>query len=89
MRKLSFSEIINHALNVTLNRTLMTSGTTMLVLFSLVLLGGKTIFGFALVMLMGVGIGTLSSLFIAPPMLLYFHDREERKHRETLELKRA
>ncbi len=74
LRKLSFSEIINHALNVTLNRTLMTSGTTMLVLFSLVLLGGKTIFGFALVMLMGVGIGTLSSLFIAPPMLLYFHD---------------
>jgi SecD/SecF fusion protein len=89
LRKLSYPEIINHALNVTLNRTLMTSGTTMLVLLSLVLLGGKTIFGFALVMLTGVGIGTLSSLFIAPPVLLYFHNREERKGKEELELKRA
>lgn len=89
LRKLSFADIINHALNVTLNRTLMTSGTTMLVLLVLVLLGGKTIFGFALVMLIGVGIGTLSSLFIAPPMLLYFHNREERKLRSELELKRV
>ncbi len=85
LRKLSFAQIINHALNVTLNRTLMTSGTTMLVLFALVLLGGKTIFGFALVMLMGVGIGTLSSLFIAPLMLLYFHNREEQKQLEAAE----
>lgn len=76
LRKLSFSEIINHALNVTLARTLMTSGTTLLVLLALVLLGGKSIFAFSLVMTIGVIVGTLSSLFIAAPMLLFLHNRE-------------
>jgi SecD/SecF fusion protein len=76
LRKLKFSEIINHALNVTLSRTLMTSGTTLLVLLALVFLGGKSIFAFSLVMTIGVVVGTLSSLFIASPVLLYFHNRE-------------
>lgn len=78
LRKLKFSEMINHALNVTLNRTLMTSGTTVLVLVALVALGGSAIFSFALVMTLGVVFGTFSSLFIASPALLYFHGREER-----------
>lgn len=77
LRKLSFPEIINHALNVTLSRTVMTSGTTMLVLLTLVLFGGHSIFAFSLVMTIGVVIGTLSSLFIASPTLLYLHNREE------------
>lgn len=76
MRKSSFSEVINHALNVTLSRTLMTSGITLLVLIPLILLGGSTIFGFALVMAIGVIFGTLSSLFIAAPLMQYFHRRE-------------
>ncbi|CRX39030.1 protein translocase subunit SecF [Estrella lausannensis] len=78
-RKWRFEDIVNHALNVTLSRTLMTSGTTMLVLLSLVFLGGKSIFAFSLVMTIGVVVGTLSSLFIASPVLLYFHNRELRK----------
>lgn len=81
MRKMSFPDIINHALNVTLSRTLMTSGTTLLVLIALVLLGGKSIFAFSLVMTIGVLVGTASSLFIATPALLYFHNREERAER--------
>jgi SecD/SecF fusion protein len=76
MRRSSFSEIVNHALNVTLSRTTMTSGTTLLVLIPLILLGGSTLFGFALVMAIGVVFGTLSSLFIATPLLKFFHDRE-------------
>lgn len=76
MRKLTFPEIINHALNVTLSRTVMTSGTTLLVLIVLVVMGGKSIFAFALVMTIGVLIGTFSSLFIASPVLLYLHNRE-------------
>ncbi len=76
-RKKKFGEIINHALNITLTRTLMTSGTTLLVLLTLVLLGGKAIFGFALVMTVGVMVGTISSLFIASPVMLFFHNREE------------
>ncbi len=80
MRKMSFPHIINHALNVTLSRTIMTSGTTLLVLMSLVLLGGQSIFAFSLVMTIGVLVGTLSSLFIASPVMLYFHNREVTKH---------
>jgi SecD/SecF fusion protein len=76
MRKTSFSEVINHALNVTLSRTIMTSGTTLLVLVPLIILGGSTLFGFSLVMAIGVIFGTLSSLFIAAPLMKYFHDRE-------------
>ncbi len=76
MKRAKFKDIINHALNVTLSRTIMTSGTTLLVLFTLVLLGGQSIFAFSLVMTIGVLIGTLSSLFIASPVMLYFHNRE-------------
>ncbi len=77
MRKMSFPQIINHAINVTLSRTIMTSGTTLLVLISLVLLGGPAIFGFSLVMTIGVMVGTISSLFVAPAAMLFFHEREE------------
>ena len=77
LRKLSYAQIINHALNVTLSRTVMTSGTTSLVLLALVFLGGHSIFAFSLVMLIGVIVGTLSSLFIATPVLLFIHNREE------------
>lgn len=76
LRKLPFPAVISHALNVTLSRTVMTSGTTLLVLLALVLFGGKSIFGFSLVMTIGVIVGTLSSLFIAAPVMLYFHNRE-------------
>lgn len=89
MRKMKFHEIVNHALNVTLSRTIMTSGTTLLVLLALVLLGGKTIFAFSLVMTIGVLVGTASSLFIAAPVLLYFHNREVSQEQDRAELKRT
>ncbi len=76
MKRASFTDIINHAINITLSRTIMTSGTTLLVLLPLILLGGSTIFGFSLVMAIGVLFGTLSSLFIAAPLMLYFHNKE-------------
>jgi SecD/SecF fusion protein len=83
LRKMSFTEIINHALNATLSRTVMTSGTTLLVLIALVLFGGSSIFNFAFIMTLGIAIGTLSSLYIAAPMLLYFHQREVAKKEES------
>ncbi len=79
MRKKSFREIINHALNTTLSRTLMTSGITLLVLLTLVFLGGKSMFAFSFVMAVGVFLGTLSSLFIAAPILLFLETRDTRK----------
>ncbi|OJU81544.1 MAG: preprotein translocase subunit SecD [Chlamydia sp. 32-24] len=89
LRKMKYSEVINHALNVTLSRTLMTSGTTLLVLLALVFLGGSSIFAFSLVMTIGVIVGTLSSLFIAAPALLYFHKREERLEQKELNPRKA
>lgn len=89
MRKMKFHDIINHALNVTLSRTIMTSGTTLLVLLALVLLGGKSIFAFSLVMTIGVIVGTASSLFIAAPVLLYFHNREEQKEEEKAQVRHS
>ena len=77
MRKKSFSEIVNHALNATLSRTVMTSATALLVLVALLLFGGSLIFDFVFVMTIGIFIGTLSSWFIASPLLLYFHSKEE------------
>lgn len=76
-RPLSF--IVNSALNATLSRTTITSGTTLLVLIALVTLGGASIFSFALVMTIGVFLGTLSSWYIASPLMLFFHGREERE----------
>ncbi|MGM0440486.1 MAG: protein translocase subunit SecD [Chlamydiota bacterium] len=88
LRKLPFSELINHSVNITLSRTLMTSATTLLVLLALVTLGGTMIFDFAFLMTIGVIFGTISSLFVASPVMLYFHNREvahqEAVHRKTM-----
>lgn len=89
LKKLTFPEIVNHALNVTLSRTVMTSGTTLMVLVALVLFGGASIFTFSLVMTIGVLFGTLSSLFISAPIMLYFHNREVEKQEKALALKHA
>ena len=85
-RKSSFVNIINEALNTTLSRTLMTSWTTLLVLLPLVCLGGSTLFAFSLIMIIGVVFGTLSSLFIAAPLLNYFHKRQTKKESTTVEI---
>jgi preprotein translocase subunit SecF len=63
-------EIVNTALNDTLSRTLMTSGTTLLVVFSLYMFGGTIIHDFAIALLMGIVIGTYSSIYIASNTVL-------------------
>ncbi len=70
LRKDSSEEIMNISLNQTLSRTLMTSVTTALVLIALAILGGEIIHNFAIALLVGVGIGTYSSIFIASPVVL-------------------
>ncbi|NOQ35885.1 MAG: protein translocase subunit SecF [Methylococcaceae bacterium] len=66
----SSSEVMNISLNQTLSRTLMTSLTTILVLLALAFLGGEIIHNFAIALLIGVGIGTYSSIYIASPVVL-------------------
>ncbi|WP_198246085.1 protein translocase subunit SecF [methane-oxidizing endosymbiont of Gigantopelta aegis] len=70
MRKGSSEFIMNVSLNQTLSRTLMTSITTALVLVALASLGGEIIQNFAIALLVGVGIGTYSSIYVASPVVL-------------------
>jgi len=70
VRKTNPGEIINLSINQTLSRTLMTSLTTLIVLFSLFFLGGEVIHGFATALIIGVVIGTYSSIYVASSTLM-------------------
>jgi preprotein translocase subunit SecF len=70
VRKQGAGEIMNLSINQMLARTLMTSGTTMLVLVALFIFGGEAIRGFSVALLVGVGVGTYSSIYIASPVAL-------------------
>ncbi|WP_432797641.1 protein translocase subunit SecD [Poriferisphaera sp. WC338] len=63
-------EIVNNSINQTISRTVLTSGTTLLAVLTLYILGGTGVHGFAFAMLIGVVVGTYSSIAIASPMLL-------------------
>lgn len=71
-RKQDYAVTINKSINETLSRTILTSGSTLLVLFALYFLGGPANKDFALALLIGIGFGTLSSIFVAAPALLFF-----------------
>jgi len=70
-RKADPYEVLNRAINQTLSRTIMTSLTTALSMFALYFWGGPAVHGFALTMLIGIVIGTLSSIFFANPILYW------------------
>jgi len=69
-RQEDLGRTINSSVNQTLSRTILTSGTTLVVLLSLYILGGGVIQDFALALLIGVVVGTYSSVFVASPILL-------------------
>ena len=70
--RLNISEIANLSINNTLARTIITSVTTLLALLSIFILGGEILRGFSFAMILGVIIGTYSSIFVASPILKYF-----------------
>ena len=70
-RKKSLEETINLSITETLSRTLITSGTTLLVVLALFILGGEIIHDFAFALLVGVLIGTYSSIYVASPVVLF------------------
>lgn len=74
-RKDVYIDLLNKSINETLPRTVLTSGTTVMTLFALFVLGGPVIRPFALVLILGVLIGTYSSIFVASPVLLEIEDR--------------
>jgi len=69
-KKRPLDEVLDLSLNDTLSRTILTSVTTLIALFSLYLIGGSALKGFSLAMIWGVVIGTYSSVFVAVPLLL-------------------
>ena len=70
--KISISDISNLSINETLSRTIITSATTLLALASIYILGGEILRGFSFAMILGVIIGTYSSIFVASPILKFF-----------------
>jgi preprotein translocase SecF subunit len=70
--KLDIIDIANLSINETLSRTIITSVTTLLALFAIFFLGGEILKGFSFAMIVGVIIGTYSSIFVASPILKYF-----------------
>jgi SecD/SecF fusion protein len=70
-------KIFNEALNITLSRTLITSGTTLFVVIVLLFFGGEVLRGFSFALLIGIVVGTYSSVFIAAPVVIDFDRRVE------------
>ncbi len=69
----NFEEIVNKSLNETIVRSINTSFTVLLVLLALYFLGGDTLRTFALALILGIGVGTYSSIFVASPILVAWH----------------
>ncbi|NUN12734.1 MAG: protein translocase subunit SecF [Myxococcales bacterium] len=78
-RSKSLVDVINMSVNETLSRTLLTSGTTLLVVISILLLGGGLIQDFALALFVGITVGTYSSIFVASPIIVYLDDYFKRR----------
>lgn len=76
-KRMPLNELLNLSINETLSRTMLTGVTTLVVLFALLLFGGEVIRNFVLCMLLGVVIGTYSSIFIAAPVVDYLGIRRD------------
>ena len=74
-RKRSFEEVMNASINETLSRTILTSTTTLIVVLALFILGGGVIHDFAFAILIGIIVGTYSSIFVASPIILVWERR--------------
>ncbi len=74
-RRRKFEEVMNSSINETLSRTILTSGTTLLVVMCLFVMGGAVIHDFAFALLVGIFVGTYSSIFVASPILLVWEGR--------------
>ena len=83
LRRESFPSITNISLNQTLSRTVITSLTTFIVVLVLYLVGGEVIHNFSFALIIGIVIGTYSSLFVASPIVLEWHMRSEVKSKRA------
>src|SRR3989442_15384598 len=83
-RRESLESIINKSVNQTLSRTIMTSGLTFLTVIALFLFGGQVLHGFSFALVVGIIIGTYSSVFIASPIVLFWHNWFDQRKRSAV-----
>ena len=74
MRREPLPSLVNKSINQTLSRTILTSGLTFLTAVSLYLFGGQVLHGFSFALVVGIIVGTYSSIFIASPILIFWHN---------------
>jgi len=84
-----FAAIVNHSILQTFGRSINTSLTVVITLSALLLFGGEAIRVFVLALLIGIVSGTYSSIFNASPLLVWWHEREERQRQQAMALSRA
>jgi preprotein translocase subunit SecF len=84
MRRDSLSEIVNRSINQTLSRTILTSGLTFLTVLSLFLFGGEVLHGFSFALVIGILIGTYSSIAVAAPMLVAYQEWRSGRRRDAV-----
>jgi preprotein translocase subunit SecF len=82
-RREKLVDVINRSVNQTLSRTVMTSGLTFLTVVALFLFGGPVLHGFSLALVLGIIVGTYSSVFVASPIVLFWHDFADARTKKT------
>ncbi len=83
MRRESLETIMNKAVNQTLSRTVMTSGLTFLTVIALFIWGGPVLHGFSFALVCGIIVGTYSSVFIASPIVLFWHNYADKRKKRA------
>lgn len=82
-KTMPFAQLVNTSINQTLSRTLMTSGLTFLTVMALWLFGGQVLNGFSFALVVGILIGTYSSIFIASPILIFWQNMLESRKQQA------
>jgi preprotein translocase subunit SecF len=85
MRREKLSDIVNRSINQTLSRTILTAGLTFLTVLALFLFGGEVLHGFSFALVIGILIGTYSSIAIAAPILVAYQDWRSKRGRPPVE----
>jgi preprotein translocase subunit SecF len=82
-KRMNYGELVNMSINQTLSRTILTSGLTFLTCLALLLFGGPVLRGFSLALVIGIIVGTYSSVFIASPIVIWWRDWTESRKRSA------
>ncbi len=84
MRREKLSDVVNRSINQTLSRTILTAGLTFLTVLALYLFGGEVLHGFSFALVIGILIGTYSSIAIAAPILVAYQDWRSGRNRPSM-----